>query len=117
MTDVQIPKAELNFSFARSSAPGGQNVNKVNSKAVLHWNLADSAAISTSVKDRFRERFPSRLTDEGDVVIHRVAHRLIVRRGRLAGCIVNQAYQGGGQRLESGTISPEVQRSRVERRP
>jgi type IV secretion system protein VirB9 len=48
--------------------------------------------------------------DEGDVIIHRVAHRFIVRRGRLTGCIVNQAFSGGGDRLGTGTVSPEVSR-------
>ena len=37
--------------------------------------------------------------DEGDVVIHRVAPRFIVRRGRLTGCIVNKHFVGGGERL------------------
>ena len=48
--------------------------------------------------------------DAGDVVIHRVAQRFIVRRGKLAGCIVNQGYSGSGLRLESGTVTPEVRR-------
>jgi type IV secretion system protein VirB9 len=47
---------------------------------------------------------------EDEVVIHRIAKRLIVRRGRLAGCIVNHAFVGSGQRLESGTVAPDVQR-------
>jgi type IV secretion system protein VirB9 len=46
----------------------------------------------------------------GDVVIHRVAHRFIVRRGLLRGCIVNKSFNGGGERLDSGTISPSVER-------
>jgi type IV secretion system protein VirB9 len=50
--------------------------------------------------------------DEGDVVIHRVAPRFIVRRGRLTGCIVNKHFVGGGERLDSGTIAPEVTRER-----
>jgi type IV secretion system protein VirB9 len=50
--------------------------------------------------------------DQGDVVIHRVAVRFIVRRGRLTGCIVNKHFVGGGERLESGTIAPEVIRER-----
>jgi len=33
-----------------------------------------------------------------------------VRRGLLVGCIVNKGFDGGGLRLESGTVSPEVQR-------
>jgi type IV secretion system protein VirB9 len=48
--------------------------------------------------------------DGGDVIVHRVAHRFILRRGRLAGCIVNQGFTGGGLRLESGTVTPEVER-------
>lgn len=48
--------------------------------------------------------------DAGDVVVHRVARRFILRRGSLTGCIVNQGYAGGGTRLDSGTIAPGVQR-------
>lgn len=50
-------------------------------------------------------------TVEADmVVLHRVAERIIVRRGRLAGCVVNRAFEGSGTRLESGTVSPQVLR-------
>jgi len=48
--------------------------------------------------------------DAGDVVIHRVARRFILRRGRLTGCIVNQGYSGGSKRLDSGTMAPNVER-------
>jgi type IV secretion system protein VirB9 len=46
----------------------------------------------------------------GDVVIHRVARRFVLRRGLLRGCIVNKSFDGGGERLDSGTISPMVER-------
>ncbi len=46
----------------------------------------------------------------GDVIIHRVAKRFILRRGRLTGCVVNQGFVGGGSRLDSGTVAPDVQR-------
>jgi type IV secretion system protein VirB9 len=48
--------------------------------------------------------------DAGDVIIHRVAQRFILRRGRLTGCVVNRGYVGGGRRLESGTVAPDVER-------
>jgi type IV secretion system protein VirB9 len=48
--------------------------------------------------------------EAGDVIIHRVARHFILRRGKLAGCIVNQGYAGGGRRLESGTVAPDVER-------
>jgi type IV secretion system protein VirB9 len=47
--------------------------------------------------------------DAGDMVIHRVARRFIVRRGKLTGCVVNRGY-AGGKRLESGTVDPNVER-------
>jgi type IV secretion system protein VirB9 len=49
--------------------------------------------------------------DEGDVIVHRVARQLIVRRGKLTGCIVNKGFGGTGDRLESNTVSPEVERT------
>jgi ribosome-associated protein len=72
---ISIPQDELQFTYARSSGKGGQNVNKVNSKAVLKWNLTNSRAVSPAVKNRFIERFSSRLTTEGDVVIMSDEHR------------------------------------------
>ena len=48
--------------------------------------------------------------DGGDVVIHRVARRFVLRRGNLTGCVVNRGYKGGGTRLESGTVAPGVER-------
>ncbi len=48
--------------------------------------------------------------DAGDLVIHRVARRYVLRRGKLAGCVVNQGYRGSGVRLDSGTVAPGVER-------
>ena len=48
--------------------------------------------------------------ESGEVVVHRVAQRFVLRRGGLTGCVVNKAFTGGGERLESGTVAPNVQR-------
>jgi type IV secretion system protein VirB9 len=45
-----------------------------------------------------------------EMIVHRVARRFSVRRGRLRGCIVNESFTGAGQRLESGTVTPAVER-------
>ncbi len=66
---IQIPLDEFQFTFARSSGPGGQNVNKVNSKAVLRWPIAASASVPDDVRKRFLAQFSSRVTTECDVVI------------------------------------------------
>ena len=44
------------------------------------------------------------------IVVQRVSRRLIVRRGKLAGCIVDRAFTSGGERLRSGTLAPNVER-------
>jgi type IV secretion system protein VirB9 len=49
--------------------------------------------------------------EQGDVIVHRLARRLVLRRGTLTGCVVNAAYSGSGQRAASQTISPEVKRA------
>jgi ribosome-associated protein len=66
---IQIPEGEFEWSFARSGGPGGQNVNKVASKAVLRWDLVASPSVPLHVKDRFRALFRRRLTIEGEVVL------------------------------------------------
>ena len=48
--------------------------------------------------------------DAGDVIVHRVARQFILRRGKLTGCIVNKGFSGSGLRLDSGTVTPEVER-------
>jgi len=55
--------------------------------------------------------------DEGDVIVHRVARRLILRRGQLAGCVVNKGFAGSGERLKSHTVSEEVERLTPGARP
>jgi ribosome-associated protein len=66
---LQIPLAELEITFVRSSGPGGQNVNKVNSKAVLRWAVRGSPSLPEEVRQRFLQKFGSRLTTEGELLV------------------------------------------------
>lgn len=67
--NIRIPDDELQFSFVRSSGPGGQNVNKVNSKAVLRWSVVQSAGLPEPVRARFLARYGSRVTDAGEIIL------------------------------------------------
>jgi len=66
---IQIPDSEFEWTYARSSGPGGQNVNKVSSKAVLRWNVLASPSLPPEVRARFMSRYGSRLTTDGDLLI------------------------------------------------
>ena len=72
---IPIPQDELQFTYARSSGAGGQNVNKVNSKAVLRWNPVTSRALTEAVRARFLASFASKLTVDGELVLMSDRHR------------------------------------------
>lgn len=66
---IRIPAGELTFTFMRSSGPGGQNVNKVNSKVRLRWPIVASTSLPADVKNRFLTRYRRRITTGGDLLI------------------------------------------------
>jgi len=72
---IQIPQSEFEFTFARSGGPGGQNVNKVNSKAILRWPITISPSLPDDVRARFVKKYASRITIDGDLLISSQKYR------------------------------------------
>ena len=72
---IQIPLSEMRLSFSRSGGPGGQNVNKVNSKVTLHWDVEHSPSLPAEVRERFVARYLPRINTQGEVVIHSQRYR------------------------------------------
>ncbi len=66
---LAIPLREFRFTFVRSSGPGGQNVNKVASKAQLRWQVLASPSLPEPVRQRFLAKYGRRVNSEGELVI------------------------------------------------
>ena len=66
---IQVPLREFRFTFARSPGPGGQNVNKVNSKATLHWDVTRTTSLPEAVRERFLTAHRTRINQEGEVFL------------------------------------------------
>lgn len=68
--DLVIPAREMEESASRSGGPGGQHVNKTNTRVTLHWNVRESAVLSPEQRHRLLARLGPRITRGGDLVVH-----------------------------------------------
>ena len=62
-------KSELVFSVARSSGPGGQNVNKVNSKVILKLDVPTSQLLTVDEKVLLFKKLKTKITDDGVLAV------------------------------------------------
>ncbi len=65
-----IPADELLEFASRSSGPGGQHVNKTSTRVTLRWNIRAAEGLADADRDRLLSRLSSRLTREGELVVH-----------------------------------------------
>jgi ribosome-associated protein len=65
----QSIRTKTALGFSRSGGPGGQNVNKVNTKVTLHLKLTEVEGLSEAELSRVRELLAGRITNEGEIVI------------------------------------------------
>jgi len=67
---LEIPESEIEWSYVRSSGPGGQNVNRTNSCAVLRWNYLESQSLQAMAPSpSILEKLRTAATTEGDIII------------------------------------------------
>jgi ribosome-associated protein len=64
-TNIWIDESELSFSTARSSGPGGQNVNKLSTKVTVHFNVAASGNLTEQQKQKIIARLANRIANDG----------------------------------------------------
>ncbi|MFO0944208.1 MAG: alternative ribosome rescue aminoacyl-tRNA hydrolase ArfB [Pirellulales bacterium] len=71
---LSIPAAQLTWTFSRSSGPGGQNVNKVNTKATLRW-VPPQDFLPEAAWRRFLRKATRYVTEDGEIVIQSQENR------------------------------------------
>jgi ribosome-associated protein len=69
MVDRNLLADEMDFTFSRSSGPGGQNVNKVNSKASATWHVTQTKLLDEERRARFLAKFSSKLRNDWAITI------------------------------------------------
>jgi len=73
--DLFIPGDELQLDYSRSGGPGGQNVNKVESKVTLRYDVRRSRCLTEDQRLLLIEKLAGRLTKEGELVLHASTYR------------------------------------------
>ena len=82
---VEIPQDKLSFKYSRSAAPGGQNVNKVNTKVTVFFDVVNYDAFSDGEKKQILARLATRANRDG--VIHVVSQRFRTQRANRAAAV------------------------------
>ena len=81
---ITIPGWEFDYSSSRSSGPGGQSVNKTNSRISLRWHIDSSSALTPGQKTRVKRKLKTRLDGAGYLAIHAETDRSQLRNKELA---------------------------------
>jgi ribosome-associated protein len=74
-----IPKHEIEIRTSRSSGPGGQHVNKTETKVELRFHLENATWLTENIKIRFKFLYPNRINKEGEVIVTCDSHRSQLR--------------------------------------
>lgn len=60
---------EIRYSTSRSSGPGGQNVNKVNTQVEIRFSITETAIFNEEEKSRILEKLKNRINSAGELIL------------------------------------------------
>jgi ribosome-associated protein len=72
---IVIPEHELEITTSRAGGPGGQHVNRTDTRVTVRWNVRTTNALSPEQKVRVMHNLQSRLTSDGELIVHNSTSR------------------------------------------
>lgn len=82
--ELTIDESELELLTTTSRGPGGQHVNRSETRVVLRWNLRTSASVTEEQRARLLEKLGTRISREGVLQVAAEDHRSQTRNRELA---------------------------------
>lgn len=103
---IVVPRNGVKFTFSRSSGPGGQNVNKVSTRATLRFDLDSAGWLPPEVRDRIREQEPSRINKSGEFALSSDVHRTQPRN-------IDDCMHRLQDIVDAASVAPKIRRMRT----
>ncbi|KFQ20509.1 hypothetical protein N332_11331, partial [Mesitornis unicolor] len=103
----------LTVSYSRSSGPGGQNVNKVNSKAEVRFHLASADWIPEDTRQKMASLHRNKINREGELIVNSEQSRYQMRN--LAICLEKIRTMVTEATVKPKVVSKETSQKLIER--
>ena len=113
--NIIIPDQELEITTSRAGGPGGQHVNKTDSRITIRWNVADTNVLNPEQKALALQNLQARLTNDGDLIIHNSESRSQLQNKELALANLAEIIRKG-LRVPKKRMATKISRSAKESR-
>jgi ribosome-associated protein len=81
---TSIPEHEIEITTSRGGGPGGQHVQKTSTRITVRWNVKNTSALTDEQKARVLEKLGSKVTSDGDIIIHNSESRSQLHNKKMA---------------------------------
>jgi ribosome-associated protein len=116
---IVIPDHEVEITTSKSGGPGGQHVNKTETRVTVRWNVKNTTALTEEQKERVLHNLQARLTTEGDLIIHKSTSRSQLQNKEMALNALAQEVRKAlyiPKKREATRISKSAKESRLQKK-